>query len=332
MIYFILLFFFNLILFKNYLLIAKFYNLFDYPDKFRKKHLVPTPLLGGVLVYLNLIFFTLFSFFGEFSYSYFFLDEELIVFILISSLFFFLGYCDDKYQLSANVKLISTSILILVTVYFDNSILIKSTTFTFIDYNLNFNSLDYIFTVLCFLLFINSFNMIDGINGQSISYCLYIFLIFIFFNINLLLITSLSITLCIFLIYNFKSKMFMGDSGTMLLAFIISYLFIKSHNLYGKFYADEIFLIMMIPGIELLRLAVVRLFNNKHPFSPDRNHIHHIMLNKFNFIKTFIIIQILFVLPFVLYLLISNSIIALLVSLTLYFYLLLILKNEKKKI
>ena len=79
--------------------------------------------------------------------------------------------------------------------------------------------------------------------------------------------------------------MFMGDSGTMLLAFIISYLFIKSHNSYGKFYADEIFLIMMIPGIELVRLAVSRLLNKKHPFSPDRNHIHHIMLNKFNFTK-----------------------------------------------
>ena len=80
-------------------------------------------------------------------------------------------------------------------------------------------------------------------------------------------------------------------------SFIISYLFIKSHNSYGKFYADEIFLIMMIPGIELVRLAVSRLLNKKHPFSPDRNHIHHIMLNKFNFTKTYIIIQILFLLP-----------------------------------
>ena len=266
----------------------------------------------------------------DFHIIIFFSNEELIVFILISSLFFILGYCDDKYQLSANVKLVATSIFILVMIYFDNSILIKSTNFTFIDYKLNFYSLEYVFTILCFLLFINSFNMIDGINGQSISYCLYIFLVFIFFNINLLLIISLSIPLCIFLIYNFKSKMFMGDSGTMLLAFIISYLFIKSHNLYGKFYADEIFLIMMMPGIELVRLAVIRLFNKKHPFSPDRNHIHHMMLNNFNFTKTYTIIQILFLFPFIFYLITSNSIIALLVSLTLYFCLLLILKNEIK--
>lgn len=326
MIYFVVVFFFNLILFKNYLFITKLYNLYDYPDKVRKKHLIPIPLLGGLIVYLNLIIFTLFSFFDVFSYNYFFSNKELIVFISISTLFFILGYCDDKYQLSANVKLIFSSILILITIYFDNSVLIKSTNFTFIDYNLNFYSFDYAFSILCFLLFINSFNMIDGINGQSISYCLYIFLVFIFFNINLFLIITLSISLCIFLIYNFKSKMFMGDSGTMLLAFIISYLFIKSHNLYGKFYADEIFLIMMIPGIELVRLAIIRLFNKKHPFSPDRNHIHHIMLKKFNFTKTYIILQFLFFFPFILYLITSNSVIALLVSLTLYFYLILIKK------
>ena len=134
MIYFVIVFFFNLIFFKNYLFIGRLYNLYDYPDKVRKKHLVPTPLLGGLIVYLNLIFFTLFSFFFEFSYNYFFSNEELVVFISISTLFFILGYCDDKYQLSANVKLISTSILILLTISFDSSILIKSTNFTFIGY------------------------------------------------------------------------------------------------------------------------------------------------------------------------------------------------------
>ena len=105
--------------------------------------------------------------------------------------------------------------------------------------------------------------MIDGINGQSISYCLYIFSVFIFFNINLYLIITLSISLCIFLIFNFKDKMFMGDSGTMLLAFIISYLLL---NLTIHM---ENFMLMKFShhddtGIELVRLAVSRLLNKKH--------------------------------------------------------------------
>ena len=50
--------------------------------------------------------------------------------------------------------------------------------------------------------------------------------------------------------------MFLGDSGTILLGFVISYFFIKSYNLGFKIYSDEIFLIMMIPGFELVRLAI----------------------------------------------------------------------------
>ena len=120
--------------------------------------------------------------------------------------------------------------------------------------------------------------------------------------------------------------MFLGDSGTMLIAFVIGYFFIKSHNLYEKFFSDEIFLIMMIPGFELLRLAITRILNQKHPFSPDRNHIHHLMINKFSFLKSFLVIQILLVLPFLSYVLISNSIIVLSISLIMYSYLFFLLK------
>ena len=59
--------------------------------------------------------------------------------------------------------------------------------------------------------------------------------------------------------------MFLGDSGTMLLSFILSYFFIKSANVSGILYSDEIFLIMMIPGFELLRLAITRILKKKTP-------------------------------------------------------------------
>ena len=121
--------------------------------------------------------------------------------------------------------------------------------------------------------------------------------------------------------------MFLGDSGTMLIAFIVSYFFIKSHNLYNKFFSDEIFLIMMIPGFELLRLAVTRIYKKKHPFSPDRNHIHHLMISKFGFLKSFLAIQILLVLPFLSYMLISNSIIVLSISLIMYSCIFFVLKK-----
>lgn len=328
MIYFLIIFFFNFFLFKNYLFISKKYNLYDHPDNFRKTHLKTTPLLGGLLVYLNLIFFILINFFLELSVNYFSSDQELIIFFLICTSFFLLGYCDDKYQLSANFKLVISSINILLLMLFDKSLIIEEVNFTFTNFKLTFHFLDYFFTILCFLLFINSFNMIDGINGQATSYSLYIILIFLIYQVNLIFFISLLIPLCFFLYFNLKEKMFLGDSGTMLVAFIIGYFFIKSHNIYEKFYSDEIFLIMMIPGVELLRLAITRLAQKKHPFSPDRNHIHHYVIKKFSSLKSFLIIQILLIFPFLFYIIIQNAIIVLLISLFIYSCLIILLKKN----
>ena len=93
--------------------------------------------------------------------------------------------------------------------------------------------------------------------------------------------------------------------------------------------SDEIFLIMMIPGFELVRLAVQRLNNKRHPFSPDNKHIHHLLLRRLSFLKSYFLIQFLLYFPFMIYLLKSNSVIALVVSSIIYAAV--IFKFSKKK-
>jgi UDP-GlcNAc:undecaprenyl-phosphate GlcNAc-1-phosphate transferase len=122
--------------------------------------------------------------------------------------------------------------------------------------------------------------------------------------------------------------MFLGDSGTMLLSFILSYFFIKSANVSGILYSDEIFLIMMIPGFELLRLAITRILKKKHPFKPDNNHIHHYMMDRFSFLKSFIIIQLLLIMPYIIYLFFSSSIASLIISFTTYSLVLVFIKKN----
>ena len=92
--------------------------------------------------------------------------------------------------------------------------------------------------------------------------------------------------------------------------------------------SDEIFLIMMIPGFELVRLAVQRLYHKRHPFSPDDKHIHHLLLNKLNFYKSYFLIQLLLIFPFLSYLFIKNSLISLITTFLL--YALIIFKFSKK--
>ena len=157
--------------------------------------------------------------------------------------------------------------------------------------------------------------MLDGINGQASSYAIFIFVIFFLLKID---VYFLLIPLLFFLIFNIKDKMFLGDSGTILLGFIISYYFIKSHNLYNIFFSDEIFLIMMIPGFELLRLAIIRVLQNKHPFKPDNNHIHHYLQKKLNQKKTYLIIQAILMFPYIFYVLFANTIYPLVIGLVIY--------------
>ena len=71
----------------------------------------------------------------------------------------------------------------------------------------------------------------------------------------------------------------MGDSGTYLISFILGYMSIKFYNNQDIVFADEIVLVMLIPGLDLMRLFFFRILQKRHPFSPDRQHLHHYVLN-----------------------------------------------------
>jgi UDP-GlcNAc:undecaprenyl-phosphate GlcNAc-1-phosphate transferase len=306
--------FFSIIVFINFFIsyfykpIVNIYNLYDKPDFKRKLHKKKIPLLGGLFLSINLFLIMFLSFiYPEILDSNFFNDiKDYFSFFLISILFYFLGFFDDKYKLSPNFKLIAMVIFLSLALFLDNDILLKNLNFTYFDYSLNLSNYSYFFTVFCFLLFINAFNMLDGIDGQASTYFLFIMLLFLSKAILIYLVFVFTTYALFFLRLNFKNKTFLGDSGSLPLAFITSYLFIKSYNLGYKFSIEEIFLIMSVPGYELLRLAISRILNKKHPFEADNLHLHHLILVKKKFVKTFLIIQFLLISPYIL-LQLSNS-------------------------
>ena len=82
-------------------------------------------------------------------------------------------------------------------------------------------------------------------------------------------------------ILNISNKVFLGDSGIYLLTLILSLCLIYEHNIQNNIiYSDEIFFLLLLPGIDLLRLTISRLSNFKNPFFGDRNHIHHLLIKK----------------------------------------------------
>jgi UDP-GlcNAc:undecaprenyl-phosphate GlcNAc-1-phosphate transferase len=296
----LILFILNLFLVIFFSKLSKIINLFDKPDNIRKLHRKPIASIGGFLIFINLFIYFIFT-----QYQYFYLkilpnyfnNYDFLIFFIFLTLIFIIGFFDDRFNLNANFKLILFSLIIFILLLLSDNLLLSYLKFSFLPNPININFIAFPFMILCILLYLNAFNMFDGINLQSSFYSINIFLIFIlkslFLDISLVMILSL----LFFSYLNFKNKCFLGNNGSLLIAFVISYLFIKSQSTDKPFFADEIFLAMQVPGLDLLRLAIQRIYNKKHPFHSDRNHIHHLLLKKLGHIKAMLVISCIIIVP-----------------------------------
>ncbi len=107
--------------------------------------------------------------------------------------------------------------------------------------------------------------MYDGINLQSGSYFFGIYFYIIYqLGVNNFFFMIL-IFLLIFCLLNVKGKIFFGNSGVYLISFITSYIMIKQYNNLELISIEEIFLIMCIPGYDMLRLFLSRILSNAKP-------------------------------------------------------------------
>ena len=299
----IFLFFFSLNFIFIYFFdrISKFLNVYDFPDKKRKFHSKKTPLLGGVIILSNLVLLIPLIFFN-FSNLPFFIDNKYFVsFFLPIFLIFLIGIYDDKFSLTPYAKFFLIVIVLILTTYLDSDLLVKKIYIKTLNLSFSLGVFSPFFSILCILLFINALNMFDGINLQVGFYSLIMILFFILNKIFFHLSFFLLFPILTFLYLNFRNRTFLGDSGTHVLAFIISYIIIKQYNYsFQKISVEEIFILMMIPGIDMLRLFIQRLSKHNNPFVADRNHIHHLLQLNFGPRHAFCIMQLLIFFPLLL--------------------------------
>ena len=320
-----ILFFFiilNLLIILNFHKIYLFKLNLDIPDNKRKHHKKPTPLAGGTIILINQVFF----WFLIIMFPNLFKDKilfenymDLNLFIFISTIIFLLGFFDDKFNIKANYKFILLSFIILIFLTLNNDLIIKEIKFSFYDRVLKLDGFSIPFTIFSFLVFMNAFNMFDGINLQSTSYSLIILICISLFFLHSIFISVLIISLLCFFYLNNKNYSFLGDSGTLLLSFIISYIFIKLYNSNIISTTDEIVIYMLIPGIDLIRLFIIRILNKKNPLSPDKNHLHHLLILKYSHITSIVILICLLLIPIILNTLDVNNFFTILVSVFAYF-------------
>ncbi len=265
--------------------VAEKKNLYDIPDE-RKIHTNPVASLGGVGIFAGFLLASLLSIQG-------YLNPEFQYFFAAALVIFFLGLKDDLMILSASKKfigqIIAASILIhLGGIRFDS----MHGLFGIEDVSEGFGlAVSY----LTIIVVINSFNLIDGVDGLASSLGILSMLVFgiYFFAINqqayALLSFSMAGSLMAFLIFNHQpAKIFMGDSGSLMIGLINSILVIKFINVANSplavVHVESAvavgFAILIVPLLDTLRVFSIRILKGRSPFTPDRNHVHHLLLDR----------------------------------------------------
>lgn len=264
--------------------VAKNKKLFDEPDE-RKVHKTVIPTLGGLGIFAGFIIATLMGVPAGIA-------SELQYFAAACIVIFFLGLKDDILVISASKKFIGQLLAAGIIIKF-GGVQIKNMHGFLGLYEIP-HIASIVLTIFTIIVITNSFNLIDGIDGLAGSLGVLTTLVFgtYFFMVGQLtyavMAFSLAGSIIAFLIYNFSpAKIFMGDTGSLLLGLINSILVIKFINVAGnpavKYPLEAApaigFAILMIPLFDTLRVFAIRILDRRSPFSPDRTHVHHFLLD-----------------------------------------------------
>ncbi|WP_219223185.1 MraY family glycosyltransferase [Pedobacter antarcticus] len=262
-------------------------RLFDDPSEERKVHKRIIPNFGGVAIFSGFLFSC--SLFIPFN-----LLPESNILMAGGLILFMIGLKDDLVGLSPLIKFIAqfTSAFIIAVVA---NVRIHDMNSLFGVREIE-SYYSIILTVIFIVGIVNAYNLIDGIDGLASSLGIVLTLIyaFLFFKADELgwayLSLGLTGALIGFLFFNLTpAKIFMGDSGSLLLGFLASVLSIKFLNVYeakhimaGPFNISSglslVLSILIIPIFDTLRVFSLRILKRKSPFTADSNHVHHRLL------------------------------------------------------
>lgn len=255
--------------------IASHVGALDIPNE-RKVHKKPMPRLGGLGIYLG--FLLGYMIFGE--------PSAIMNSILIGSFIIVLtGVIDDIKPLKASVKFLAQLASASIVVFYGNVVMYNISAFGFA---LDFGLFSYPLSIFFILGCINCINLIDGLDGLASGISgIYFLTIGIIAAIQgklgldtVLAFIMLGSTLG-FLVYNFNpASIFMGDSGSMFLGFIIAVIALLGFKNVTLTSLIIPLLILAIPILDTLFAIIRRLLKGESISTPDKFHIHHQLLNR----------------------------------------------------
>lgn len=249
----------------------------DIPDT-RKVHQKSIPRVGGVAICMGWLFSLL---------VYVDMSHEIRGILAGTLIVFFTGLIDDLYGLSPKKKFLGQIAACLVTIFVGHLSISTLGNIFGGETILLPPWLGIPFTILAVVGIINAFNLMDGLDGLAggISVIALTALLILSYLSGDLMIMALCAALLGailgFLKYNlFPARIFMGDTGSLVVGFVIAFLAVLLTQTPENSVAPIVpVLILGIPIVDTLRVMGCRIFQKKSPFSPDRTHLHHNFLD-----------------------------------------------------
>ncbi len=277
MVSFLIAFFVSIVLTPSVIRFASNRKLFDKPDE-RKIHGTEIPRLGGVALLGAFLIGILLTADPDTIFGIrFFLAGLLIL--------FFVGLWDDLQPIKPLFKLIGELVPIALLSW-SHSIPFHS---LLPDYPV-LMGLDLPLTFIAAFWIINSFNLIDGINGLAGTIGLLALLASAWFCHSLVIPETVCLAMAgailAFLFFNFiHPRIFMGDSGSLLIGYCMTFVltcvqwpvYAEVKSIYAVYFTD-IFPWIALPVFDMARVFAIRVYKKKNPFHGDRNHLHHLLL------------------------------------------------------
>ena len=264
--------------------VAKNKKLFDEPGE-RKVHKDVIPTLGGLGIFAGFIIATLLGVpLSQTSVLQYFFAAIMII--------FFMGIKDDILILTASKKFVGQLIAAGILIKFGGVEITNM--YGFLGIYAIPPTASFLLTLFTVVVITNSFNLIDGVDGLAGSLGLLTSVVFgiYFYATDQILYSvmalSLAGSLVAFLIYNFHpARIFMGDTGSLLIGllnsiFVIKFISVASNpaSALPLTSAPALgFAVLLVPLFDTLRVVSHRILNRRSPFVPDRNHIHHFLLD-----------------------------------------------------
>ena len=284
-------FFFGFLLMPFVLKFARKKNLVVRPNK-RTSHNGTVPNIGGLNIFCSLLLiFVILLIFNKLLPSFL-----LLPFFFGFCLMFVVGFIDDRLVLSAVWKLVGETLCAFFLIVWSD-IRLTSLYGIFGIYELPLWA-SYLISYFVFILIVNALNLIDGIDGLAsglgIFYSLFFGIWFHLAGYNYFALFCFACvgSLLIFFLYNVfgrsNRKIFMGDSGSLVLGylmtfFVIEFLEINTKHLISESYVFtaapvSVICLLFVPLFDIFRVAFTRMKKGISPFTPDKNHVHHLLL------------------------------------------------------